>query len=149
MKVASRRWRRILGLLAVENLLDGEDLQAGIGAAVGGFVEAGFGGFAEHGFGGFFEAEEDADLGFFALEDADEVADLGDGDAAGLDGKDDLLGLAGVVVVEVEAAVDAAVGALLLLGGTRARPGRAPTIGTGICLRRRVAPRRRSRWVRR
>ena len=111
---------RIVGLLAVENLLDGEDLQAGLGAAVGGFVEAGFGGFAEHGFGRFLETEKDADLGLLALKDAAQVADLGDGDAASFDGKDDLLGFAGVVVVEVEAAVDAAVCAFLLICGPRA-----------------------------
>ncbi len=110
----------IVGLLAVENLLDGEDLQAGLGAAVGGFVEAGFGGFAQHGLGWLFETEEDADFGFFAFDHTAQVADLGNGDAAGLDGEDDLLGFAGVVVVEVEAAVDAAVGALFLLGGARA-----------------------------
>ena len=37
---------RVVRLFAVENLLDGEDLQARVGAAVGGFVESGFGGFA-------------------------------------------------------------------------------------------------------
>ena len=57
-----------------------------------------------------------------------QVADLGDGDAAGLDGEDDLLGLAGVVVVEVEAAVDAAVGALLLVGGARAHLAQRPPL---------------------
>ena len=35
----------VLGLAAVENLLDGEDLEAGISAAVGRFVEPGLGGF--------------------------------------------------------------------------------------------------------
>jgi hypothetical protein len=106
---------RILRLLAVENLLDGEDLQAGICGIVGGFVEASFGGFAEHGTGWFLEAEEDSDLGFLTSEDADEVADLGNGDSTGLDRKDDLFGLAGVVIVEVEATDGAAVGSLFLV----------------------------------
>jgi hypothetical protein len=37
----------VIGLLPIENLLDGEDLQAGVRAAVGGFVESSFGGFAD------------------------------------------------------------------------------------------------------
>jgi len=53
----------VLRLAAVEDLLDGEDLQAGVCCAVRGLVEAGFGGFLEHGFGGLLKAEEDADLG--------------------------------------------------------------------------------------
>jgi hypothetical protein len=66
--------------------LDGEDLQARIGCAIQrtGFVETGFGGFAEHGLGGLLEAEEYADLGFLAGEDADEIADLRNGDAPAL-----------------------------------------------------------------
>ena len=75
----------VFGLLAVENLLDGEDLEARVGGAVGGFVEASFGGFFDHGFGGFFKAEEDSHLGFFPVEDADEIADLRNGDSAGFD----------------------------------------------------------------
>ncbi len=64
-----------------------------------------------HGFGGFGEGDVDADLGALALEDADEVVDFGDADVlAAFDGEDDLFGVAGAVVVEVEAAVDAAVG---------------------------------------
>jgi hypothetical protein len=77
---------------------------------------------------GSSKAKEDADLGFFAGKNADEIADLGNGDAAGLDGKDDLLRLAGVVVVEVEAAVDAAIRALLLLGGPRAHLAQRPPL---------------------
>ena len=61
------------GLLAVQNLLDGEDLEAWVGGAVGGFVESGLGGFTEHGFGGLLKAEKDADLGYFADEDTGEV----------------------------------------------------------------------------
>jgi len=45
----------IVGLLPVEDLLDGEDLQLGVGGAVDGFVESGLGGFLEHGFGWGFE----------------------------------------------------------------------------------------------
>ncbi len=59
----------VVGLFAVKNLLDGEDLEAWPGAAVGGFVRTGFGGFAEQEFSGLFEAEEDADFGFLAFED--------------------------------------------------------------------------------
>ena len=81
----------VFGLFAVENLLDGEDLQLGVGGAVGGFVESGFGGFLEHGLGGSVKGKKDSDLGFFAAEDADEVADLGNGDAARFDREDDLL----------------------------------------------------------
>ena len=33
----------IIGLLAVENLMDSENLQARVGAAVGGLIESGFG----------------------------------------------------------------------------------------------------------
>ena len=84
----------VFGLLAVENLLDGEDLEARVGGAVGGFVEASFGGFFDHGFGGFFKAEEDAHLGFLATKDPDEIADLRDADATRLDGEDDLFRLA-------------------------------------------------------
>ena len=84
----------VFGLLAVENLLDGEDLEARVGGAVGGFVEASFSGFPGHWLGGFFEAEEDAHLGFFAIENSDEVADLRDADATRLDGEDDLFRLA-------------------------------------------------------
>jgi hypothetical protein len=61
-------------------------------------IEAGFGGFAEHRLCRFFETDEDADLGFFAIEDAAQVADLGNSDSTGFDGEDDLLRLAGVVV---------------------------------------------------
>ena len=103
----------VFGLFAVENLLDGEDLQLGVGGAVGGFVKSGLGGLLEHGFGWGFETEEDADLSFLAGEYPDEIADLGNGDAARLYRENDLLRLAGVVVVEVEAAVDASVCALL------------------------------------
>ncbi len=109
-----------MGLLSVEELLDGQDLESRIACAVGGFVEAGFGGFFEHGFGGLFEAEKDADLGFVALDDSAQIADLGDADSSGFDREDDLAGFAGLVVVEVESSVDAAVCALLLPGWTRA-----------------------------
>lgn len=66
--VAAVEW--VFGLMAVHGLLDGEDLDAGIGGTVGRGVEASLSGFAEHGFGGFFEAEEDADFGFFAFQGA-------------------------------------------------------------------------------
>jgi hypothetical protein len=56
-------------------LLDGEDLEALVAGAVGGFVEASFGGFFEHWLGGLLKAEEDADLGFVAFDDSAQVAD--------------------------------------------------------------------------
>lgn len=59
---------RVFGLLAVENLLNGEDLQSRVAGAVRGFVESGFCGFLEHGSGGFLEGNKDADFGFFAFE---------------------------------------------------------------------------------
>jgi hypothetical protein len=100
--------------VAFEEVFDGEELEAGVAAAVVRSVEAGFGGFLLHGFGGFFEGDVDTYVGLFALEDSDEVADFGDADVvAAFDGEDDLLGIAGAVVVEEEAAVDAAVCAFL------------------------------------
>ena len=119
---------RVFGLAAIENLLDGQDLQLGIGGAVGGFVESGFGGLFHHRLGRLLEAEEDADLGLFAVEHADEIANLRDRHTARLDGKDNLLGLAGIVVVEVQAAIDAAVGSLLLFGGPRAHLAQRPPL---------------------
>ncbi len=59
-------------LASLYETADGEELKAGVTGAVGGGVE---GGFAAHGGGGFGEGDEDADLGFFALEHTDEVAD--------------------------------------------------------------------------
>ena len=106
----------VLRLFTVKNLLDGEDLQPGVGSAIARFVEPGFGCLAEHGFGRRFKAEEDADLSLFAIEHAHKVANQRDRHATCFDGKDDLLRLTGVVVVEVEATIDATVGAFFLLG---------------------------------
>ena len=116
--------------VAFDEVFDGEELDAGVFAAVARGVETGFGGFALHGLGGFFEGDVDADFGALALEDADEVADLGDADVvASLDGEDDLARVAGVVVVEVEAAVDAAVGSLLdALGGAGSAKAERPVL---------------------
>ena len=111
---------RVFGLFAVEDLLDCQDLDARVAGAVGGFVESGFGGFAEHGFCRFLEAEEDSDFGFLAFEGSTQVADLRDGDTSGFYGEENLFGFAGLVVMEVEASVDAAVGSFFLLGGARA-----------------------------
>ena len=107
--------------LAGEEVLDGEELEAGVlGLADGGlvFVETGVGGFFAHGGGGFFEGDEDADGGagiLFAFDDAAEVAELADGDVAAFDGDDDGFHVAGGVG-EVESAVDAFVGAFFFLG---------------------------------
>jgi hypothetical protein len=68
----------------------------------------------------FFEAEEDADFGFFAFEGTAQIADLCDADAAAFNREKNLFGFAGLVVVEVEASVDATVGSALLFGGSRA-----------------------------
>jgi hypothetical protein len=122
-------------LFAFDEVADGEELDAGVFVAggaggAGRGVEAGLGGFALHGLGGLFEGDVDADFGFLTLEDADEVADLGDADVlAALDGEDDLAGVAGFVVVEVEAAVDAAVGAFLdALGGACSAEAERPVL---------------------
>ncbi len=121
--------------VAFDEVFDGEELDAGIFLAgcagnSGRGVETGLGGFALHRFGGFFEGDVDADFGLLALEDADEVADLGDADVvAALDGEDNLAGVAGVVVVEVEAAVDAAVGTLLdAFGGAGSAEAERPVL---------------------
>ena len=55
---------RIIGLFTVENLLDGEDLQAGIDCAVEGsaLVEACLGGFVLPRKGGAVKGQENADL---------------------------------------------------------------------------------------
>jgi hypothetical protein len=66
------------------------------------------------------EAEEDSNLGFVAFDDSAQIADSRAADSSGFDGEDDLAGFSGLVVVEVEAAVDASVRALLLLGRTSA-----------------------------
>jgi hypothetical protein len=60
----------------------------------------------------------------------DEVAEFGDADVlATLDGEDDLPGVAGFVVVGVEAAVDAAVGPFLdALGGTCSAEAKRPVL---------------------
>ena len=82
----------------------------------------------EHGFRRFFEAEEDADFGFFALDGRRADRGRGRRDVPGLDGEDDLLGVSAAVVVEVEPSVDALVRALLLLGRTRAHQAERPPL---------------------
>ena len=77
-----------MGLLSVEELLYGQDLDSRIAGSVGGFVETGFGGLVEHGSGGLLEPGEEADLGFVTLDDSAEVADLRDADSSGLDGEE-------------------------------------------------------------
>ena len=63
-------------------------------------IEASDGGFFLHGFGRSFHGEQGADFGFFAFDDAAEVADVGGLDVSGFDGEDDLLAFASVLVVE-------------------------------------------------
>lgn len=93
-----------------KELFDGDDLEARVGFAPEvGFVVAGAGGFGDHVFGGGFEGDEDADFGLFALEDANQVADVAGFDVTGFDLDDDALeGLFGVVYV-----VDDAIYALI------------------------------------
>ncbi len=62
---------------AFEQTFDGEELEAGVFGPVAGGVEAGFGSFALHGSGGFGEGDVCTDVGLLAVDDADEVADLG------------------------------------------------------------------------
>ena len=65
--------------------------------------------------GGFLHGDEHTDGGALALDHAAQVAHVRRARVAGLDAEDDLLGLRPGFVVEVEASVDALVGALLLL----------------------------------
>ena len=88
--------RALHGFAAFEEVFDGEELNAGVLAAggagsAGRGVEAGLGGLFQHGPGRFGKADVDADLRPLALQDADEVAHLGDADVLpALDGEDDL-----------------------------------------------------------
>ena len=109
----------VFGLISIEELLDGENLNLRIlvaGQALG-FVEAGADGFLGHRLGWWFEGDEDAEGGVLALHIASEGGDLASVDVSALDLDDDPLGLVGVVVEEVDVAVDAGVGALLASGG--------------------------------
>lgn len=110
--------RALNGFIAFKKVLDGEELKARIAASILRSIEARFGCFLLHWFSGFFKGDVDADLGLLALENSDEIADLGDTDVmATFDGEDDLFGVAGAVVVEEKPSIDASVRALLHLGG--------------------------------
>ena len=65
---------------------------------------------------------------FSRVENAGEIAQLRGGNAAALDGENDLLRFSGIVVVEVEPAVDAAIRAFLLIGGPRANLAERPPL---------------------
>jgi hypothetical protein len=114
----------------LKETLDGEELEARVTGAVGWGIEARFGGFAAHGPGGFGEAKIDADFSSLALEDAEQVADLGDADVlASLDREDDLFGFGRVGFVEEESAVDAAVGTFLdAFGGAGSAEAKGPIL---------------------
>ena len=107
---------------AVEKVLDGKDLQARVLLVweMHGGVDAGAEGFLPHGLGGVLECDEDADGGVFAVHIALEGSDHTAIDVAALDLDDDALGLAAVVVEEVDVAVDASVGSAPSVVG---RPG--------------------------
>ena len=109
----------VLGLVSAEELFDGEDLEPGVLVAGQTFrlVEAGGDSFLGHGVGWFFEGDEDAEGGVLAFHIALERGDLAAVDVSALDLDDDALGLVGVVIEEVDVAVDAGVGALLASGG--------------------------------
>src|ERR1700677_4889908 len=70
-------------------------------------VEAGGCGLFLHGLRGLVEGDQDADLGLFALDHADEIAYMADLHFASLDGDDDLLGGLVALIEEVQAPVDA------------------------------------------
>jgi len=59
---------------AIEQALNGEQLDAGIFAAIGGGVETGLGSLFVHGFRWFGERDIDTNLGVFAVEDAAQIA---------------------------------------------------------------------------
>lgn len=97
---------------AGQELLDGEDLQAGVLFLPElGVVDAGRGCFFGHFFSGRFEGDEDADFGFFAGDDADQVADGGAVDVARFDLDEDAFEFGVVGVDVVDDAVYAFIGA--------------------------------------
>lgn len=78
--------------MACEHVFDGEDLQSwkdGIGEGWG-VIEACRCGFFLHGLAGGFEGDEDADLGFFAVEYAAQVAHVAVLGVAAFYAEDDL-----------------------------------------------------------
>ena len=96
---------------AVQQLLDGQDLQAREAAPEFRLIVARAEGLLLHRARRWLEGDEDADGGT-PLQQAAQVADVGAADFAGLDLHDDLL-RAFVLVEEVDEAVNAAVGAFL------------------------------------
>src|SRR5437016_13486760 len=115
---------------AVHEFADGAQLEFWVLLLVGFVgVKAGAGGFGFHGAGGGLERNQDSDGGFFAVEDAPEIADVFDAGLAAFDLDDDLLGFAGFgVVAEKDFAVNAVVGAFLLLDGARADETKRPPL---------------------
>ena len=105
----------VLGLGAGEQVFDGEDLHAGEAVVREGFggVEACFDGFLLHWTCGRLEGYEQGEVGFFALHIRFEHGYLAALHTATLDLHDYALGLAAVVVEEVDVAVYAGVRALL------------------------------------
>src|SRR5579863_1417926 len=126
---------RVVDAFAFEKFGDSENLQAWVvqvfraAFAPGRFVDSGSGGFGAHGFGGVFEGDEDADFGFFAFDDAAQIADMRDVDVAGFHGEDNLFGRAAfALVVKVKAAIDALIAAFALLGSARADKAERPPL---------------------
>ena len=81
------------------------------------FVEPGSHGFLQHRTGWFLKGNEQPEFRLFPLHIALESGDLTPVDVAAFHLHDDALGLAAVVVKEVDVAVDAAVSALTFVPG--------------------------------
>ena len=113
-------------MLGEQNFLPGQklgnrqDLEAGVAARkIFRLIETSGSGLGEHRFGGLTHGDESADGGFVPRQHALQVADVVHARVAAFDLHDDLLGLAALVVKEVDVAVDAAVRAFPVVpGGT-------------------------------
>ena len=107
--------------LPFQKLGDGQDLEARVAARkILGFVETGRCGFDEHRLGWLAHGDESADGGFVPRQHALQVADVVHTRVSALHLHDHLLGLAALVVKEIDVTVDAAVRAFLVVPG---RPG--------------------------
>src|SRR5450756_1594397 len=106
--------RRAVDALAAEQLVDREQLQPRV-LAPGRGVEAGCRRLFAHRPGRLLHADQDADHGLLAVDDAAELVHVGTARVAGLHADDDLLHVGAVAFVKVDAPVDALVGALLAL----------------------------------
>ena len=110
----------ILRLLPSENFFHCQYLDARVCGSIRGTVKTRLGCLAQHRSGRLLKTQEDADLRLLAFERPTQIAHLRHLNAACLDGEENLLRLAGVVVVEVQPPINAAVRAFLLLSRPRA-----------------------------